>query len=109
MFKLNKFEKAETNFEPRLNKLPKEIQKEMTWRELFIIIVEKYFHLYPRLEEWMNKFDNIFKTNYYTFNVIPYLNKNGYEMVDIPKFAHSRTFERGNMFNLIYNDNIRRV
>jgi hypothetical protein len=92
-----------------LNKLPKEIQKEMTWKELFIIIIEKYFYLYPRLEEWMNRFDNIFKTNYYTFNVIPYLNKNGYEMVDIPKFAHSRTFERGNMFNLIYNDNIRRV
>jgi len=92
-----------------LNKLPKEIQKEMTWKELFIIIVEKYFYLYPRLEEWMNRFDNIFKTNYYTFNVIPYLNKNGYEMVDIPKFAHSRTFERGNMFNLIYNDNIRRI
>lgn len=93
-----------------LNKLPKEIQKEMTWKELFIIIVEKYFYLYPRLEEWMNsRFDNIFNLNYYTFNVIPYLNKMGYDMVDIPKFSHSRTFERGNMFNLIYNDNIRRV
>lgn len=95
-----------------LNKLPKELHEStnLTWKELFILVVEKYFYLYQRLENWMNlTYDNIFKKNYYTLNVIPYLNKHGYDMIDMPKMSHSRTFERGNIFNLIYNDNIRTV
>jgi hypothetical protein len=81
----------------------------ITWKDLFILIVEKHFHLYKRLEEWMNNsFDNIFNKNYYTFNIIPYLNKQGYDIEDIPTFKHISTFERGDIFKQVYIDNIRR-
>jgi hypothetical protein len=81
----------------------------ITWKDLFILIVEKHFHLYKRLEEWMNdSFDNIFNKNYYTFNIIPYLNKQGYNIEDIPTFKHISIFERGDIFKQIYIDNIRR-
>ena len=81
----------------------------ITWKDLFILIVEKHFHLYKRLEEWMNdSFDNIFNKNYYTFNIIPYLNKEGYDIEDIPTFKHISTFDRGDIFKQVYIDNIRR-
>jgi hypothetical protein len=93
-----------------LNKLPKDLQKKISWKELFIIIVEKHFYLYPRLEEWMNEYHNdLFKKNYFTFNIISHLNKLGYDMVEIPAFKHVATFDRGAVFDTIYNDTIRRV
>ncbi len=91
------------------SKLPKEI-KPKTWKELFIIIVEKYFYLYKRLEEWMNaQFNDMFKKAYYTFNIISYLEKQGYDIVDMPTFKHVSTFERGDLFKMVFNDNIRRT
>jgi len=92
-----------------INKVNKEIG-EILWKDFYILIVEKYFHLYKKLEEWMNDlFENIFQKNYYTFNIIPYLNKKGYNIEDIPAFKHISTFERGDIFNHIFVDNIRRT
>ena len=80
------------------------------WKDFYILIVEKYFHLYKKLEEWMNSyFENIFEKNYYTFNIIPYLTKKGYTIEDIPTFKHVSSFDRGSIFKHIYRDNIRRV
>ncbi len=91
-----------------INKVSKEIN-DIKWKDFYILIVEKYFHLYNRLEEWMNsKFDNIFNKNYFTFNIIPYLNKNGYHIEDIPTLKHISSFERGDIFKNIFIDNVRR-
>ncbi len=49
-----------------------------------------------------------FEKNYYTFNIIPYLNKNGYHIEDIPTFKHVSTNDRGDVFKQIFIDNIRR-
>ncbi len=94
-----------------LNKLPKEINKEhLTWKELYIIIVEKYFYLYKKLEEWMNNlFDNIFNKNYYTFNTMSYLKKMGYSIDDMGIFKHTLSRERGDIFKTIFEENIRRT
>jgi hypothetical protein len=91
-----------------INKVSKDLEI-IRWKDFYILIVEKYFYLYNRLEEWMNsKFDNIFNKNYYTFNIIPYLNKNGYHIEDIPELKHSSTFERGDIFKNVFIDNVRR-
>jgi hypothetical protein len=91
------------------NKLPKDIKQDLTWKELYIIIVEKYFYLYPRLEEWMNfNCERLFEQHYYDFNIILYLKNNGYNVHDIPRINHMTTFNRGDIFNTIYNSNIRR-
>ena len=95
-----------------INKLPKELNKkeQISWKMLFIIIVEKYFYLYKRLEEWMNYyFNNVFDKIYYTFNIISYLEKQGYAITDLPTFKHVSTFERGDLFKLIFNENVRRI
>jgi hypothetical protein len=94
-----------------LCKLPTELKTlKITWKELFIIITEKYFYLYNRMEEWFNNtFDNVFIRAYYTFNIINYLAKNGYDVVEIPTFKHVSSFDRGDLFKLVYNENIRRI
>ncbi len=92
-----------------INKVSKDLDI-INWKEFYILIVEKYFHLYNRLEEWMNsKFDNIFNKNYFTFNIIPYLNKNGYHIEDIPKLTHISSFDRGDIFKNVFIDNVRRT
>ena len=55
------------------------------------------------------QFENIFKKNYYTFNIIPYLNKMGYSIEDIPTLKHVSSFDRGDIFKHVFNDNIRRI
>ncbi len=94
-----------------LTKLPKEINKDnLTWKELYIIIVEKYFHLYKKLEEWMNNiFNNIFNKNYYTLNTISYLKKMGHTIDEIGLFRHTLSRERGDIFKTIFEENIRRT
>ncbi len=94
-----------------LNKLPKDINKDnLTWKELYIIIVEKYFHLYKKLEEWMNNlFNNLFNKNYYTFNTLSYLKKMGYSTDNIGLFRHTLSRERGDIFKTIFEENIRRI
>ena len=91
-----------------INKVNKDI-KDLNWKEFYILIVEKYFHLYKKLEEWMNDlFEQIFNKTYYTFNILPYLNKQGYNIEDIPTLSNV-SFDRGSIFTQIYRENIRRV
>ncbi len=94
-----------------LNKLPKYINKDnLTWKELFIIIVEEHFYLYKKLEEWMNNlFNNLFNKNYYIFNTISYLKKMGYSIDDYSLFRHTLSRERGDIFKTIFEENIRRT
>jgi hypothetical protein len=92
-----------------INKVNKEI-KDIKWKDFYILIVEKYFNLYKKLEEWMNDlFEKMFEKNYYLFNVLPYLNKQGYSIEDIPTLSHVSSFDRGSIFSNIYRENIRRV
>uniref|UniRef100_A0A6C0HW83 ADP ribosyltransferase domain-containing protein n=1 Tax=viral metagenome TaxID=1070528 RepID=A0A6C0HW83_9ZZZZ len=92
-----------------INKINKDI-KDIKWKDFYILVVEKYFHLYKKLEEWMNDmFENMFNKNYYTFNILPYLNKQGYNIEEIPTLSHITSFDRGAIFSQVYRDNIRRV
>ena len=106
-WKLDNIGKEKVSIEIK-NKVSKDLG-DINWKDFFILIVEKYFHLYKRLEEWMNdNFNNIFNKNYYTFNIIPFLNKEGYHIEDIPSFNHISTYDRGDAFKQIFVDNIRR-
>lgn len=93
-----------------INKVSKDIKVGIIWKDFFILIVEKYFHLYKRLEEWMNdNFNDVFNKNYYSFNIIPYLNNKGYNIEDFPSFKHVVTFERGDIFKNVFVDSVRRI
>ncbi len=93
-----------------INKLPKEMKKTYTWKELYIDIVERYFYLYKRLEEWMDvEFNNITKKSFYTFNIVLYLKNKGYDIAEIPNYKHSSIADRGDIFRTVFNENIRRV
>jgi len=92
-----------------INKINKDI-KDIKWKDFYILVVEKYFHLYKKLEEWMNDmFENMFNKNYYTFNILPYLNKQGYNIEEIPTLSHITSFDRGAIFSQVYREDIRRV
>jgi len=95
-----------------LNKLPTTLQNidKLTWGQLFIEIVEKYFYLYKKMETWFNTYhDNIFKYNYYTFNAIGFLKSNGYNISSIPNFKHVNMIDRGDIFQLVYRMTERRT
>jgi hypothetical protein len=93
-----------------INKVSKDIKSGIIWKDFYILIVEKYFHLYKRLEEWMNdNFNDVFNKNYYSFNVIPYLNNKGYNVEELPTFKHVSSFERGDIFKNVFIDNVRRT
>ncbi len=92
-----------------INKVSKDIG-DIVWKDFFILIVEKYFHLYKRLEEWMNdNFNDVFNKNYYSFNIISYLNNKGYHVEELPTFKHVASFERGDLFKNVFVDNFRRT
>lgn len=92
-----------------LNKLPLS-NVNLTWSELFIIVVEKYFHLYKKMEEWFNEYhDNLFKSNYYIFNSVAYLTSKGYSFTELPDFKHTSSRDRGDMFRIVYDEITRRV
>jgi hypothetical protein len=93
-----------------INKLPKEMKRAYKWKELYIDIVEKYFYLYKRLEDWMDvEFNNVSKKSFYTFNIVLYLKNKGYDIVEIPNYKHSSIYDRGDIFRTVFNENIRRV
>ena len=57
--------------------LPDEL-KNLTWGKLFIEVIEKYIYIYPKLENWLNKYaDNLIKDNYFELNVFNYLKSIG--------------------------------
>ena len=94
-----------------LSKLPKIIiTSKLTWGNMFIEIVEKYFYLYRNMELWFNTyFDNLFKNVYYTFNASSYLKSYGYNIINIPDFKHVTSSDRGGMFDIIYRNTERRI
>jgi hypothetical protein len=91
-----------------LEKLPKDLYLIKTWGELFIIIVEKHFYLYNRMEDWFNTFlENMLKEPYYIFNIAAYLKSIGRNVISRPRFMHTTTIDRGDLFRLVY-DNVDR-
>jgi hypothetical protein len=91
-----------------LKKIPKEINRKITWKDLFIIIVEKYFYLYPRLEVWMNyHHKNIIKNMYFEFDILSYLSMNGFDTYQLPMIMDNSQ-RRNNRLNIIFNKNVRR-
>ena len=91
------------------NKIPKDISKNVTWKELFILIVEKHFYLYKNLEGWANyHLKNLFKKCYYEFDTMIYLKNNNYDVSYFPSIKHSRTRIDNKRFDLIFNDVFRR-
>jgi hypothetical protein len=93
------------------NKLPKTIDiNKLTWGKLFIIIIEEYFYMYNRMEEWCNTYcEDLFKNNYYIFNALSFLKINGYSISDIPNFKHVLTIDKGDVFRIVYDESTRRV
>lgn len=90
------------------NKLPKDIKKNITWKDLFIEITEKYFYLYPRLEVWMNyHHKNIMKNIYFEFDILSYLSINGYDTYQLPMIMDNNQ-RRNKRLNIIFNRNVRR-
>ena len=84
------------------------ISNNITWGQLYIIIVEKHFYLYNKMEEWFNSYhDNLFKQAYYTFNPIIYFKSIGREMVEIPNLKHIITRDRGDLYRNIYEESSR--
>ena len=73
-WKLNKLLELKVNDEIN-NKLTKEL-KNLTWKELFIKIVENHYYLYKRLENWLNIYgDNLIDDYYLIINIKQYLKK----------------------------------
>lgn len=92
-----------------LNRLPSSIKRKLKWGELFIEVVEKYFYLYHKMEEWFNTYhDNLFRNNFYTFNTMLYLKSLGYTS-DVSRFKHIISRDRGDMFRIVYEESARRV
>ena len=94
-----------------INKLPKNITTiKLTWGKMFIEVIEKYFYLYKKMEEWFNiYFDNLFKNVFFTFNATMYLKSIGYNIINLPNFKHVNTGDRGQMFDMIYRNTERRL
>ncbi len=91
------------------NKIPNDINKDITWKELYILIVEKYFYLYKNLEGWMNyHFKNLFKKCYYEFDTLTFLKNNNYDISYFPSIKHSKTRIDSKRFDMIFNDVFRR-
>lgn len=91
------------------NKIPDDIKKDITWKELYITIVERYFYLYKNLESWMNyHLKNLFKKCYYEFDTLIYLKNNNYDISYFPSIKHSKTRIDSRRFDLIFNDIFRR-
>ena len=92
-----------------IDKLPKDI-KVKTWEDLYITIVEKYFYLYNKMEEWFNNYlEDIFKKPYYIFNIASYLKSIGYDVIDRPNFKHTTMIDRGDMFRLVFDETVRTI
>jgi hypothetical protein len=76
-------------------------------KDLFILIIEKYFYLYPKIIELMDK--NIFSNQYIVFNIYDKLVVNG--MVDnfIPSISYANDMIMDDDFKLIFRQPIRRL
>lgn len=93
------------------NKLPSELQNnKLTWKELFIEIVENYFYLYPKMETWFNfHHNNMFNKTFLEFDAISYLRTIGLDVYDLPNIDHMMERKDNRKFNLIFNRATRRI
>uniref|UniRef100_A0A6C0J4Q1 Uncharacterized protein n=1 Tax=viral metagenome TaxID=1070528 RepID=A0A6C0J4Q1_9ZZZZ len=108
-FKLDKIMKTKV---PKsvLEKFPDDLDKKLSWKDLLVLVIEKHFYLYSKLEESFNEnFDDLFNKCYFEFDSLVYLKNNDYDISYLPNIAHSETRIDNTRFNLIFNDNIRRI
>ncbi len=93
------------------NKLPEKLRTEkLTWKELLIEIIEKYFYLYPRMESWFNYHnDNIFKKTYVEFDGLSYLRSMDFSVRDFPTIEHTLDKVDNKKFKLVFDRRTRRI
>jgi hypothetical protein len=99
------------------NKVPVEINKKLssnlknlTWKELFIKIVENYYFLYNKLESWMNQYlDNIIDKNYYNLNIKEYLKSKNIEYFPSILLNETDIKMDDKIYNKIFKNNLRIV
>ena len=90
-----------------MDKLPQEIHKEIkTNKDLLIIIIEKYFYLYPKIVEMMDR--NIFTNSYCNYNIYDRLVVDNYADNFIPSISYTNDDNIDNDYKLIFRQPIRR-
>lgn len=90
-------------------KLNKELSG-LTWKELYIKIIENHFYLYPKLEEWLDVYYHNFSRNYYLiFDVETYLLNKGHEINIPPDFVYSENQIDTEDYKLVFRQPIRRI
>ena len=87
-------------------KLPKELQDIKNYKELFIIIVEKYFYLYLNIIKYMN--NKIFNDEYVIFNIQDKLSVLGLAINFISNIDYNNDDAIDRDFKLIFRQPIRR-
>lgn len=91
------------------NRLPEEL-KNMTWKNLIIEIIEKYFYLYNRLEEWLEYYEEKFiSNNYLVFDVKSYLRSKNINFSIPLDFEYSKEKIPSEEFKKIFRSNIERI
>jgi len=91
------------------NRLPEEL-KNMTWKNLIVEIIEKYFYLYNRLEEWLEYYEEKFiSNNYLVFDVKSYLRSKNINFSIPLDFEYSKENIPSEEFKKIFRSNIERI
>lgn len=78
-----------------------------TNKDLLILVIEKYFYLYPKIVELMDK--NIFSNQYITFNIYDKLVVDGLVENFIPSISYTNDDIMDDDFKLIFRQPIRRL
>ena len=78
-----------------------------TNKDLLILVIEKYFYLYPKIIELMDK--NIFSNQYITFNIYDKLVVDGLVENFIPSISYANDDIMDDDFKLIFRQPIRRL
>lgn len=121
--KLDKYEKFSYGFY-KLDKLSKEyvsdkIKKNLPdksfdknskilWSDLIIKIIENYFYLYPKLENWVNSnYENLFNQCYTEFDSFSFLKNNNFDISYFPAFDNDIKVNN-RRYQLIFTKELRR-
>jgi len=90
------------------NRLP-EILKGMTWKKLIIEIIENNFYLYPRLEQWLDKYeDNLIKESYIIINPQRLLGNKGIKYSIPLEIEYSKDKITSKEYKRIFRNSLRR-
>jgi len=87
-------------------KLNNELQN-MTWKNLIITIIEKYFYLYPKLKKWVG--NNLFDNCYIILNTISFLQNIGVKVLTLPDLSYSKESIKDDNFELIFRQSFKRT